>query len=272
MTKLIYVLSDSIGETANKVLQSALSQFPDHAVTIEQFPFIDEVGQIKPLVVKAKANQAFVLFTFVKAALRDEFTHWAKLEGIRYVDMMGRLLIELTNFLAMNPAERPGQLQTLDQRYYDRVDAIEFAVKYDDGKDPRGILRADIILIGISRTSKTPLSMYLAGLSYKVANVPIYPEAPLPQELYQVDSRRIIGLTNRTEDLVRIRQERMKQMGFGDVTNYSDSERIELEQAYAQTVFQRLNCVVIDVSTSAVEETASKIVKHLQNKEVRNDL
>ena len=268
MTKLIFVLSDSIGETANKTLSSALSQFPDHAVTIEQYPFIDQPEEIRPIIEKAKAHGAFVLFTFVKASLREEFTRQAREAGLRYVDLLGRLLMELTDFLDINPTESPGQLQTLDQSYYDRVDAIEFAVKYDDGRDSRGILRADIVLIGISRTSKTPLSMYLAGLSYKVANVPIYPEAPLPKELFEIDPHRIIGLTNRTEDLVRIRQERMKQMGFGDSTNYSDIARIETEQAYARTVFQRLGCKMIDVSTSAVEETATKIVKHLQAHEV----
>ncbi len=264
MIKTVYLLTDSIGEASLRIITTVLSQFPDQSVTIEQFSFIESEQEISPIIDRARSNRAFVVFNFVKASLRDVFNHQAKSAGVPYVDLTGHLLDQLTHYLDTLPMEQPGHLQVLDQSYYDRVEAIEFAVKYDDGKDPKGILRADIILVGISRTSKTPLSMYLAGLSYKVANVPIYPEAPLPRELFQIPKHRLFGLTNKTEDLVRIRQERMKQMGFGDITEYSDIKRIEQEQSYAADVFDRLQCQVIDVSTSAVEETANKILKHLQ--------
>lgn len=265
MSKTIYIVSDSIGEMALKLINTVLSQFPDQSVLIEQYSFIDSEDDIRPIIDKARESGAFVVFSFVKASLRDTFNQYAISLGLRYVDLTGHLLDQMTQFLEISPMEHPEHLQVLDKWYYKRVEAIEFAVKYDDGKDPGGILKADLILIGISRTSKTPLSMYLAGLRYKVANVPIYPEAPLPVELFQIPSYRIIGLTNRTEDLVKIRQERMKQMGFGDVTDYSDIRRIEQEQAYARDVFEKLGCLVLDVSTSAVEETANKIVKHLQS-------
>lgn len=264
MTKLIYILSDSIGDTALKIITTALSQFPDQDVKIEQFSFIESEQAIHPIVVQARDNGAFVVFSFVKASLRDTFNLEARNMGLRYVDLTGHLLDQMTRFLEAAPMEHPGHLQPLDRYYYERVEAIEFAVKYDDGKDPRGIRLADIILVGISRTSKTPLSMYLAGLRYKVANVPIYPEAPLPKELFEVPAHRIIGLIHTTEALVKIRQERMSQMGFGEATEYSDAARIDQELSFARDIFDRLGCVVIDVSTSAVEETANKIVRHLQ--------
>lgn len=267
MTKWIYILSDSIGETSLKIINTVLSQFPNQIVLIEQFPFIDSAEDIRPILERAREAGAFVVFSFVKTALRDTFNHHAQNLGLRYVDLTGLLYDQMSRFLGSSPMEHPGHLQVLDKWYYKRVEAIEFAVKYDDGKDPRGIKLADIILVGISRTSKTPLSMYLANLRYKVANVPLYPEAPLPKELFEVAPHKIIGLTNRTEELVKIRRERMKQMGFGEQTEYSDIERIEQEQAYAAGVFDRLGCLVLDVSSSAVEETANKIVKHLQSHE-----
>ena len=143
------------------------------------------------------------------------------------------------------------------------VEAIEFAVKYDDGKDPRGVKKADICLVGISRTSKTPLSMYLANKNYKVANIPLVPEVPPPKEIFEKDKRRIIGLVANPIILNEIRLIRLKALGLADNSSYANVDRINMELEYAKEIMERIGCIVIDVSNSAIEETAGIITDHM---------
>lgn len=160
--------------------------------------------------------------------------------------------------------EDPGNMRRLDQHYFDRIAAIEFAVKYDDCKDPRGLLEADIVLIGISRTSKTPLSSYLANQNYKVANVPLVPEIPIPAELTQIPRNRIIGLTNSPEKLSAIRKVRLKSIGLDESSSYSSENRILEELDYGYRIFKQLGCRVIQVEDKAIEETAALIIEKVK--------
>ena len=141
-----------------------------------------------------------------------------------------------------------------------RVEAIEFAVRYDDGKDTRGILKSDIVLLGISRTSKTPLSMYLANKNIKVANVPLVPEIPIPKEVFEINPKKIIGLTNSPEKLNQIRQERLKSLGLSSDANYAKFDRILQELDYSEKIMKQVGCPVINVSNKAIEETAGIIL------------
>jgi regulator of PEP synthase PpsR (kinase-PPPase family) len=152
----------------------------------------------------------------------------------------------------------------LDADYFRKVDAVEFAVRYDDAKDPSGVLKADIILIGVSRTSKTPLSMYLAHQKYKVANIPLVPELKPPKELFNVPAERIVGLTIGVPYLNTIRKERLKALGLPNSASYAAEDRILKELEYAEAIMKQLGCVVIDVSHRAVEETASLIMEHFR--------
>lgn len=147
----------------------------------------------------------------------------------------------------------------MDQNYFDRVSAIEFAVKYDDGKNHQGYRKADIVLLGISRTSKTPLSMYLANKGYKVANLPLIPEVPIPKEIYEVDSRRIFGLTASPRYISNIRTERVKVLGVGDSAKYNSMERVKDELMFSNDLYQELNAKVINVENKSIEETAAEI-------------
>ena len=142
------------------------------------------------------------------------------------------------------------------------IDAIEFAIKYDDGKDPRGFLESDIVLVGVSRTSKTPTTMILATKNFKVANLPLVPESKLPQELFEVDPARVIGLVIDPDKLSNIRAERTKTMGIVGESKYFDKERIREELAYAKEVFKDLDCKVIDVTENTIEQTATEIVQY----------
>jgi len=160
----------------------------------------------------------------------------------------------------------PGLVHKLDEDYFKKVEAIEFAVKYDDGRDPRGISRADIILLGVSRTSKTPLSQYLALKRMKVANVPIVPEVDPPEELFTVDPAKCIGLKINPEKLNDIRKERLKALGLGDQAIYANIKRIHQELDFFDKIVKKINCQVIDVSNKAVEETANIILHSINDR------
>ena len=152
--------------------------------------------------------------------------------------------------------QEPGALHKLDSSYFNRVSAMEFAVRYDDGKDPKGFQKADIVILGVSRTSKTPLSMYLANLGYKVANLPIIPEARVPEELFKISPKRIIGLTTEASTLANIRQSRLASLGLKSSSLYSDRQRIQEELAYASDLFEQLGVLTINVENRSIEETA----------------
>lgn len=173
---------------------------------------------------------------------------------------MTPILKQIASKIGVKPRREPGIIRKLDESYFKRVEAIEFAVKYDDGKDPRGILQADIILLGISRTSKTPLSMYLANKNIKVANVPLVPEIPIPKEVFEINQKKIIGLTNTPEKLNQIRQERLKALGLSSNANYAKFDRILQELDYSDKIMKKVGCPVIDVSSKAIEETAGIIM------------
>jgi regulator of PEP synthase PpsR (kinase-PPPase family) len=174
---------------------------------------------------------------------------------------MGPMLKEVEGIVNLSPKLTPGLMHRLDQEYFKRVEAVEFAVKYDDGKNPWGLLKADIVIIGVSRTSKTPLSMYLAHKKLKVANVPLVPEIPPPQELFSVPPHRVVGLIIDTYKLNSIRSERLKVMGLASDATYANVERISEELEYAKAIMRKIRCPVIDVSSKAIEETANTILE-----------
>lgn len=260
MNKKLILLSDDLVDPLEKIVQSTLRAFPYSSPRLVSHSFIGE-DELPELLDSIQGEDALVYYQFVHPSMHEFMKHYC--EYAPCVDLFAFLSTPLEAHLQQGMASEPAA-SSLDSNYFARMEAIEFSVKYDDGKDPRGIPKADIVLIGISRTSKTPLSMYLAGMQYKCANIPLYPEVALPPELFEIDPAKIIGLTHDIEELMRIRRERLKQMGFVDNNRYADLQRIETEQRYAQQVFERLGCTVINVSGSAVEETAAQIIRTLR--------
>lgn len=258
---LIVVISDALGETAELVAQAAASQFPGHPVEVRRFPHVTTEQDFLQVMAGLKQMPAAVVYTIILPELRQAIAGHLQASSVPYVDVMGPVLDGLAGALAAAPSRQPGLVHRLDARYFRRVEAVEFAVRYDDGKDPAGILRAEVVLLGVSRTSKTPTSMYLAHRQIKVANVPLVPEADLPDEIFQVSPRKIMGLTINPEILLQIRTERLKSLGLGSGSRYADLGRIIEELEYADHVYRRLGCTVIDVSQKAVEETASRILE-----------
>ena len=178
-------------------------------------------------------------------------------------DLASMIQIIAANNLFQYPTERmtAGMVHKLDQEYFKKVEAIEFAVKYDDGKNPSGFEKADVVIIGVSRTSKTPLSMFLAYKKIKAANLPLVPEVPLPEELFKIPAKKIVGLIIDPFKLNNIRSERLRAIGLEDEANYASIERIQSELEYAKAIMRRLHCQVLDVSNKSIEETASLVMQ-----------
>lgn len=258
---VVFIVSDSVGETADLAARAALSQFREHQVEMRRFPMVDDPQTIREVVEIAKQQNTLIVYTIIvpelREALREETERW----NIPAVDIMGPMIDGLSQILQAAPRLQPGLMHKLDEQYFRRVEAVEFAVKYDDGKEPRGFLKADVILLGVSRSSKTPVSMYLAHRRVKCANLPLVPEVSLPRELFEVNPAKVVGLRVSPDKLCHIREERVKTIGLGPGASYASMERIMEEVEYAETVFKRVGCSVVDVTNKAVEETAVRVME-----------
>lgn len=262
---LVYVLSDSVGETAELVIKAGLSQFNGGEYKIHRIPYVEDQEIIDETLQLAKEKEAIIGFTLVDPKLRDYLNNQASNMNVEAIDIMGPMMASMERVFETPPRLEAGLVHQLDEDYFKRVEAIEFAVKYDDGRDPRGISRADIILIGVSRTSKTPLSQYLAHKRLKVANVPLVPEVEPPDELFEVDPEKCIGLKITSDKLNEIRKERLKALGLGDKATYANLDRIDQELAYFEKIVKKIGCKTIDVSNKAVEETANSILQMIKS-------
>ena len=260
----IYVLSDSIGETGELLSRAALSQFNSGKYEVRRYPFITDEDQIVEIFDEARNEPSIIIYTIVIERLKNFINFKGEELNIPTVDLMTPTLDAIESILGYPPKRESGLIRKLDENYFKKVEAVEFAVKYDDGKDPRGIKKSDIVLVGISRTSKTPLSMYLAHKNYKVANVPLVPEVPAPIELFNKDKRRVIGLVANPHKLNEIRQERLKSLGLADNANYANIDRINSELEYSKKIMEKLGCIVIDVSYKAIEETAGIVIDYMK--------
>lgn len=260
---MIYVLSDSLGETGELVVRAAASQFNGGKIDIRRIPYLNTAHDVEDALMEVAGAGAAVVYTLVRPDLKSVLEQRAKELRLVAVDIMGPIIGAIASVTALPPRLEPGLIHKMDEAYFNKVDAVEFAVKYDDGKLPWGLSKADLILVGVSRTSKTPLCMYLAhkeGL--KAANVPLVPEVAPPDELFDVPPRKVIGLTIKASLLYEIRKERLKTLGLSSSVDYANLERISAELEYAKKIMRRAGCVIIDVTNKAVEETAAKIIEY----------
>lgn len=265
----IFILSDSLGNTAEHVAGAAIAQFQSDAFTVKKFPYIKEDTPFDYIFSEIlRAPDKIILHTIVKKELVQKISKFATENNIRCLDLLTPVLDSIESVIGEAPLQETGMLRKLNDRYFKRVESVEFAVKYDDGKDPRGVLKADLVIIGVSRTSKTPLSMYLANKNIKVANIPLVPEAKVPQELFQIPSKKIVGLTNSPEKLNEIRTERLRALGLSTANagenKYANMDRILEEIEFAESLMKKIGCPIINVSNKAIEETAEKIITYLK--------
>lgn len=264
MSTTVYIVSDSVGETGELVAKAILSQFNHQKFEIIRASYIHSEEQIEEILFNADPKRCICFYTLVNDYLVDYMEKRAGYYGITHIDLLSTAMDRVSHFLNQEPKREPGLIRKFDEKYFRRVSAVEFTVKYDDGKDPKGIKNADILLIGVSRTSKTPLSMYLAHQNFKVANLPLVPEVDVPKELYEKDSRRIFGLVASSAKLNEIREQRLISLGLENGSQYAQIERIEEELEYSRKLMWDIGCFVIDVSYKAVEETAGIIINRLR--------
>ncbi|TDM04371.1 pyruvate, water dikinase regulatory protein [Macrococcus carouselicus] len=259
----LIIASDSVGETAELVTKACTSQFNQlgKALEIVRLPYIETNENVDEVIAIAREQQSIVIYTLVKPKIRAYMKAQLEQYNLDYVDIMGPLMMILTEQLNESPLNEPGVVHKLDEDYFKKIEAIEFAVKYDDGRDPRGLPKADIVLVGVSRTSKTPLSQYLAHKRFKVMNVPLVPEVDPPGLLFEIDPAKCIALKIDPEKLNAIRKERLVQLGLNDDASYAQDQRIHAELEYFEKIVSRIGCPVIDVSNKAIEETANEIIK-----------
>ncbi|MBS4749733.1 pyruvate, phosphate dikinase/phosphoenolpyruvate synthase regulator [Granulicatella sp. zg-ZJ] len=258
----IQIISDSLGNTAKDVVKATLSQFDENDVLYEvvRNPFVTTKEEIIQIIDKMSSGKDIVVQTLVDKALAEFSRDYASRHDIYVLDILSEFLSVLENRFQRPAKNKPGIIRRTNEDYFERIRAIEFTVKYDDGKDVSGLKEADLVLIGVSRTSKTPLSMYLANKNIKVMNIPLVPEITLPKELYEIDSRKIVGLTTSIEQLNSIRTQRLKTLGVVYDNQYSDELRIFEELEYAHTIMKKLKCPIINVENRAIEETAEIIL------------
>lgn len=256
----IFICSDAIGDTAEAVTRATLRQFISEHVQIRRYGYVKSEEEINHIIAEASLHRGFIAYTLVQPELREMMREQSIRMGVRAVDVMGPMLQAYIDTFNGSAKQQPGLLHELDEDYFRKIEAIEFAVKYDDGKDVRGLLQADIVLIGVSRTSKTPLSIFLAHKGIKAANYPLVPEIKPPEELKKLNNKVVVGLIMAPEHLLKIRTERLKSMGLPHLAKYASLVRINEELEYAANFMKSLNCPMIDVTEKAIEETAGVIM------------
>lgn len=258
----IYLLSDGTGETAATIIRAALVQYSQADINIVRYKNVRSENQVESVIDECFENRGLIVFTVANPSMRLRIKELAAGKGIPYHDLLGPLLNTLDSFFGVASESNVGVLRAVDESYFRRIEAIEYTVKHDDGKTFADLEKADIVLVGISRTSKTPLSIFLSHKGWKVANVPLVLNTPLPEELSKVDQRRVVGLIIDIDSLQRIRRSRLEKFGQDPGGDYASLSYIASEIEYAEKIYkQNRRWPVFNVTDRALEETASEIVR-----------
>ncbi len=256
----IYIISGGRGASGEQVVRTALAQFQDASVPVTIVPHIYEVAQLTDAVVQAATTGGIIVHTLVDAELRQALIRLARQHNVEAIDLMGHLLSRLSAILGQTPLGQPGLYRQLREAYFERVEAIEFAVAHDDGRNPHELHLAEIVLVGVSRTGKTPLSMYLSVQGWKVANVPLISSIEPPNELFQIDPGRVVGLTIEPGQLVAHRRWRQRHLGIQQDMAYATPTDIAEEVAAARAVCQRGGFAMLNVTDRPIEESAQEVI------------
>ena len=254
----IFILSDGTGQTGKRVLEAALLQF-DQPVMVIRIPNVSRIDEVREVVAEAACRGGMIVYTLVAIDLRHALHMAAAERGVIAVDLLGGLLSKLQDFLQRAPWGQPGLLDRSDEHYFERVDAMQFTIQHDDGRIVKDLAMADLVLVGASRTSKTPVSFYLAYRGWKVANVPIVLGVTLPETLQELGTGNVVGLTIEAERLALIRRARLKHGGSEEGSSYTEIAHIREELRYSLSLCKAHRWPVVDVSGKAVEEVAEEI-------------
>ena len=259
----LHVVSDATGETATRVVAATEAQFPDQPFVTVRHPRVETIADLQLVLARLEDRRAVLIFTLVEPTLRLVMRELCEDAGVDFCDLLAEPLAAVAKVSGRRAEMRPRARPALDEGYFKRIAAIEFAVKTDDGVG-RSLPQADVVLVGVSRTSKTPLSIYLGYLGWKATNVPLVKGIEPPKALFEIDSARIVGLTIDAKRLAEIRSERLVLMG-GD-RRYADLNEVYEDLEHAAEIHKRLGCPVIDVSELSIEEIALRIVQTVEGR------
>ena len=261
-TYQVYLISDSTGETLDRIFMALKAQFNNFSYDLNKFSFTRTENQISTILNNAKKDESpIILYTVVNSKLAKFLAEEANKRNIPCFGVLGDLILNFSKTLNQKATHQPSAQHVLNEDYYKRIEAIQFTMNHDDGKNTDNILESDIILIGVSRTSKTPTSIYLANKGFKTSNIPLVNEMEIPQDIINSKSLCIVGLFTEAERLFDIRRNRLNSLRENEASEYTDLEKIKLEVEKSKKIFKRNSWPIIDVTRKSVEETAASIIK-----------
>jgi regulator of PEP synthase PpsR (kinase-PPPase family) len=262
----IYIVSGGKGIAGHTLVESMLIQYPDHKIPVVIEPEVSTQEQIDKITDKVVQNNGVIAHTMVDHMARRKLIDTCELKEIRHFDLVGNMSDYLDTVLDMKPVEQPGLFRLRDMEYYRRVRAIEFTMQHDDGQHAEKIATADIVLAGVSRTGKTPLSIYLAMFGWKVANVPIVPGTPIPDTLFEIDPNRVFGLTISMAYLIAQRSSRVTRIHMDPNSDYVDRRKVRMELDFAANLFKRGGFKVLNITNKPIEYSANEIITILTSR------
>ena len=263
----IFAVSDSIGETAEQVAEAAASQFPEN-VEVRRIPYVKSLEDVEDLMRDIKeCEKAMIVSTIITVNVREYLTQKCVESNLSVINVLGPIINVASSLLDQQPQYNPGAMWKTDEAYFKRIEAMEFAMQYDDSKDYRGLKNADVVLVGLSRTSKTPLCMYLANKGVKAINIPLVPEVGVPDELFEVDRKKVFGLVINPLRLIEIRKKRLDKFHrIPSDIEYAGDARVLEEFEFSDKIMRKLGCKTIDVTERAIEDTALIILNEIKKK------
>jgi regulator of PEP synthase PpsR (kinase-PPPase family) len=265
----LHLLSDSTGETLESIAKAALSQFDDAEHVVKHFwPMVRSESHLDRILTDVAANPGLVLFTLVNRDTRRKLETRCRALGLPAIAALDAVSDAMSNMFGQEAKARPGRQHVMDAAYFARVAAIQFTIAHDDGINAQNWEEADIVLAGVSRTSKTPTSIYLANRGYKTANIPIVPESPPPPNLFQLKHPMVIGLVTSAERLIQVRRNRLLSLNQLPDTDYVDEEKVRAEVAHARRMFADNGWPVLDVTRRSIEESAAAIINLFNEREL----
>ncbi|MBE7552889.1 MAG: kinase/pyrophosphorylase [Anaerolineales bacterium] len=256
----IFIVSGGKGHSGEQLTRTALAQFKEADLPVIVVPHVQEVDQIKTVVDQAAETGGTIIHTLVDSKMRRTMIHLARDRNVVAIDLIGRVLSRFAKVLGQEPLGQPGEYWKIRQTYFERVEAIEYTVAHDDGRDPAGWPVAEIMLVGMSRSGKTPLSMYLSVLGWKVANLPLFADVPPPPELLQLDQRRVVGLYIEPGQLLAHRQQRQRHLGTSSLSPYTDPLKIHEEIETLRQFYRRSGFAQVNVTDKSIEESADEVI------------
>lgn len=260
MSFQVYIVSGGVGTSGDQLARTALAQFDDVDVPVAIVPSVRTAEELNSVVERAERTGGIIVHTLVDAKLRDAMVATARQRGVVEIDAIGPLLDRLATLLDRTPLGSPGRYRRLRKGYFQRVEAIEFAVLHDDGRRCFELPLADIVLTGVSRSGKTPLSMYLAMRGFKTANVALINGIEPPRELFETDRNRVVGLLLEPDQLVTARRRRQQNLGASAPTGYSDPKVILQDLEHSRKVFRTGRFACVDVTSKPIEESANEVI------------